>query len=169
MKGCIEYDSVGTSFFSWVCFYSVFSRRDITIKCVDDKTLGRTVSVPVLLVIQQASPHSQLSQEWTFPLTSLCNARDKILTASSHWQISVDLVPDLKSRLARPAFCWEVRALGGYRVLLLPHSFPMSLHQTSVWLTQQTLCLIREDTSIKLSQQTEQYSCNKQCRHRFGP
>lgn len=50
-------------FFSWVCFYSVFSRRYIPIKCVDDKTLGRTVSVSVLAVIQQASPHAELSQE----------------------------------------------------------------------------------------------------------
>jgi len=43
-------------FFSWVCFYSVFSRRDVPIKYVDDKTPGRTVSPSVLLVIQQDSP-----------------------------------------------------------------------------------------------------------------
>lgn len=44
--------------FSWVCFYSMSSRGDMPIKYVDNKILGKTVSVSVLVVIQQASPRT---------------------------------------------------------------------------------------------------------------
>jgi len=81
-------------------------------KRVDDKTPGRSGSVSVLVVTEQASEN--LSWERAFPLAFIYRAglqslQPVAVTDGSLLILSQERSRDLKQRLGRPAFCQETR------------------------------------------------------------
>lgn len=110
MKRCFVWGFGDVFFFSWVCFYLMFSRGDMAFKCVDDKTPGRSGSVSVLVVTEQASENRNEHFLWLLSIGLDCSHRNRLWSLMNLcWFLSQERSRDLKQRLGRPAFRQEAR------------------------------------------------------------